>query len=185
MPCKIDRGSAFDCANINQGGVGNYVILINKDDFDAATITVDAASKEITGIVFATTTPATTGYKFETAKGSMHIIPSSPMRATTALDGFDHTLDVRAFDVSQLSLDNIAKMRFQKVVGIVPLANGKAKLYGENVGMRISDYQDNPADADTSGTVQFILKTPDNDPPEIYAPRLIASTFDLSTLLPA
>jgi len=181
MSCKIDRGSAFDCATISQGGIGNYVILINKDDFDAGAVTVDGTSKEITAITL--DTPAT-GFAFESAKGSVQIIPSAPLRTATALDGFDHTLDIRALDVSQLSRENIAKMRFQKVVAVVPLANGKAMLYGRNVGMRISDFQENPGDADTGGTIQFVLKTPDNDPPEISAPHIIASAFDLSTLLP-
>lgn len=181
MACKIDRGSAFNCAAIPQGGIGNYAILINKDDFDAATVTEDVTSKEITAITL--DAPAT-GFAFESSKGSAQIIPSSPLRAVTAVDGFDHTIDIRALDVTQLSRTNIAKMRFQKVVAIIPLANGKALLYGRNVGLRISDFQENPGDADTGGTIQFVLKTPDNDPPEINPPHVIASTFDLSTLLP-
>jgi hypothetical protein len=185
MACKIDRGSAFNCASIAQAGIGNYVILINKEDFDDATVTEDGTTKEITAITFAVTAPVTTGFAFESSKGSVQIIPSSPLRAVTSIDGFDHTLDIRALDASQLSRDNIAKMRFQKVVAIVPLASGKALVYGRNVGMRISDFQENPGDADTGGTIQFVLKTPDNDPPEIAPPHLIASSFDISTLLPS
>lgn len=179
MSCKIDRGSAFDCAAITQGGIGNYILLINKEDLDAGAITEDAVSHEIETITLAAGTFA---YKFESSKGSAQIIPSSPLRAVTAIDGFDHTLDVRALDVSQLSRENIVKMRFQKVVAIVPLASGKAIMYGRNVGLRISDFQENPGDADTGGTIQFVLKTPDNDPPEIAAPHLIEDTFDILTL---
>jgi hypothetical protein len=180
MTCKIDRGSAFDCANIIQAGIGNYVLLINKEDLDNGAITEDAVSHEIETI---TLDAGTYAYKFESSKGSVQIIPSSPLRAVTAIDGFDHSIDIRALDVSQLSRENIAKMRFQKVVAILPLASGQAIMYGRNVGMRISDYQENPSDADTSGTIQFILKTPDSDPPEIATPHIIESTFDVLTLL--
>lgn len=179
--CKIDRGSAFDCDAISQGGVKDYLLLINKEDVDNGTVTIDTGStEEITNIVLDTSTYA---YKFESSKGSAQIIPSSPLRIVTAIDGFDHTIDVRALDVSQLSRENIAKMRFQKVVALVPLANGKALAFGLNVGLRISDYQENPGDADTGGTIQFILKTPDNDSPEIAPPHIIADTFDIETLL--
>ena len=181
MSCKIDRGSAFDCASIVQGGIGDVVYLINKEDLDEGSVTIDTGvTEEITAIVLDAGTYA---YAFEAPKGSLHVIPGSPLRAVTALDGFDHTLDIRATDASQLSRLNIAKMRFQKMVAIVPLASGKSLLYGQNVGMRISDFQDNPGDADTGGTLQFVLKTPDNDPPEIATPVVIASTFDPATLL--
>src|SRR3972149_3255888 len=113
MNCKIDRGSAFDCANIIQSGIGDYALLINKDDLDNGAITEDAVSHEIDTI---TLDVGTYAYNFESSKGSVQIIPSSPFRGVTAIDGFDHTLDIRALDVSQLSRENIAKMRFQKVV---------------------------------------------------------------------
>lgn len=178
--CKIDRGSAFDCDAITQGGIGSYMYLINKEDFDQAqTLTVDGVTNEITALILAS---GTQGYKFEFSKGSMQVISSAPYRGVTAIDGFDHTVDARILDTSQLSRENIAKLRFQKVVAILPLATGKFLLYGRNVGMRISDYQENPGDADTGGTIQVVLKTPDNDPPEIAAPILIADTFDITSL---
>jgi hypothetical protein len=179
---KIDRGIAFDGAAIIQAGIGNYILLINKEDLDNGAITEDAVSHEIETI---TLDAGTYAYQFESSKGSVQIIPSSPFRAVSAIDGFDHTLDVRAIDVSQLSRENIVKMRFQKVVAIVPKTAGGAIMYGRNVGLRVSDFQENPGDADTGGTIQFVLKTPENDPPEIAPPHLIESTFDVLTLLSA
>lgn len=177
---KIDRGVAFDGDAIVQGGIGNYMYLINKEDFDdAQTITEDGTSKEITALVLAS---GTKGHKFESSKGSLQIIPSSPLRVVTAIDGFDHTMDVRILDASQLSMNNAKKLRFQKVVAIVPLTSGKFMLFGRNVGLRMSDWQMMPGDADTGGTFQVVLKTPDGDPPEIDPPHIIASTFDITTL---
>jgi hypothetical protein len=180
MSIKIDRGSAFDGTALVQAGIGNYVLLVNKEDFDNGAVTVDAVSKEIETI---TLDAGTYAYKFESSKGSVQILPSSKLRAITAIDGFDHSLDIMALDVSQLSRDNIQKMRFQKVIAIVPLVSGKSILYGRNVGLRISDFEEMPGDADKGGTIKFILKTPDNDPPEIYTPHIIESTFDVLSLV--
>jgi hypothetical protein len=177
--CKIDRGSAFDCANLEQAGIGNFVQLINKDDLDNGAITEDAVSHEIETITLDTGTYA---YPFESFKGSVHITPSSPMRKVTSVDGFDHQVVVMAFDASQLSRENIAKMRFQKVVAIIPLLNGKSIMYGRNVGLRISEYEELPSDPDKGGMIQFTLKTPENDPPEVAPPCLIADTFDITSL---
>jgi hypothetical protein len=176
---KISRGSAFDGDAIVQGGIGNYMYFINKEDFDDnQVLTFDGASNEITAL---TLKSGTKGYKFESSKGSVQIIPSSPLRAVTAIDGFDHTADLRILDASQLSMDNAKKMRFQKGVVVIPLASGKFMLFGRNVGMRMSDFQLMPGDADTGGTFQVVIKTPENDPPEIDPPHIIASTFDITT----
>lgn len=177
---KIDRGVAFDGAAIVQGGIGNFVIVINHDDLTGGVITEDGVSGEIETITLAN---GTLGYKFESSKGSAQIIPSSPFRAVSAIDGFDHTVDIRIVDMTQLTIENAARTRFQKVAVIVPLVSGKALLYGRNVGMRMSDFQMMPGDADTGGSFQVVIKTPDNDPPEIAAPHLIESTFDIESLL--
>lgn len=177
---KIDRGFAFDGSSISQGGIGNYCYLINKEDFDnAQTLTFDGTSNEIDALVLAS---GTQGYKFESAKGSVQIIPSAPLRAVTAIDGFDHTIDLRILDPAQKAYDNAKKLRFQKVVAIVPMADGRFMLFGRRVGLRMSDWQMMPGDADTGGTFQVVLKTPENDPPEIDPPHIIEAAFDITSL---
>lgn len=178
--CLIDRGSAFDCDALVQGGIGNYIILINKDDLDDATITYDTGTtEEITDIQLASTKQ---GWSFEGSKES-NIIPNVALRGVDGMDGFDHTIDMKAFDVSQVSRLNLSKMRFNKVACIVPLLSGKALLFGRDVGLRLSDYQENPGDASLAGLIQFILKTPADGAAEIEGAWVIASTFDLSDLL--
>lgn len=180
MACKIDVGALFDCSALEQPGIKDYFYLVNKADFDDnQVLTVDGTSNELTALTLAA---GTQGYKFTVSKGATNIIPTVALRATTAQDGFDHSLDVRIFDVSQLSVDNIEKMRFTKVVAFVPLANGKHLLYGRNVGLRISEFEYNPADADTSGTLRIVLSTPEEDPPEIHAPLLVSSDYDITEL---
>lgn len=178
--CLIDRGSAFDCDALVQSGIGNYVILINKDDWDAATVVYDTGTtEEITDITLASTKQ---GWSFEGSKES-NIIPNTALRAVDGMDGFDHTVDIKAFDVSQLSRLNISKVRFNKVVCIIPLLSGKALIFGKDVGLRLSDYQDSPGDASLAGLIQFILKTPADGAPEIEGAWIIASTFTLADLL--
>jgi len=179
MACKIDRGSAFDCATLTQGGVKDYFYLINKEDFDAnQLLTIDATSKEITALTLAS---GTQGYKFMAPKGSLHILPTGIQRKTNSLGGFDHSLDVRITDTSQLSIENLEKLQFQKVVAIVPLLNGKFKLYGRNVGLRMDVFEIMDADPDTAGTAHLVLAAPD-DPPEVHNPIIISSDFDITTL---
>lgn len=177
---KITRGYTFDGDAIVQGGIKNYFYAINWEDFDEnQTLTFDGTTNEITALVLAS---GTQGYRFDSSKGSAQLIPSSPFRAVSAIDGFDHTLDGRIVESTQLGMDNIKKIRFQKVVIIVPLIDGRFLLLGRNVGMRISDLQMNPGDADTGGSYQVVIKTPENDPPEISPPHYIASSFDITSL---
>lgn len=180
--CLIDRDCNFDCSALTQGGIGNYVILVNKDDWDAGTVTIDTGvTEEITSIVLDT---GKEGYAFEGSKES-NIIPSTAQREVDGMDGFDHQIDIKVFDVSQLSRENIAKMRFNKVVAVIPLNNGKALCMGKDVGMRMSGYVHIPGDASLSNLIQFILKTPADGAPEIATEHVIASTFDITTLLTA
>lgn len=178
--CKITLGSAFDCDAIVQPGIKDYVYLINKEDFDNnQTLTEDGTTHNITALVLAS---GTQGYKFDMPKGSIQVIPSVTFRAATANDGYNHQVIVSALLNSQLSRENIDKMKYSKVVAIVPLQDGNFLLYGRYVGMRISDVVDAPGDGDTGGIIQFTLMTPENDPPENALPHVIDSTFVITSL---
>lgn len=189
MSCKIDRGVAFDCANPQQGGIQNYLYIMNYSEWKTATVAIDPTTSEITDITLTETGAA--AFKIAVPKSS-NIIATSVLRAIDGVDGFDDTVDVRINSIEQLDLEAIQKIRFNKVVIIVPLLDGRSRIYGGKVnetpaaigvGLRLSDYQDNQGDAGMGGTVQFVAKTPDNDPPEIAASQLIASDLDLEALL--
>lgn len=179
--CKISRGSAFDCDAVVQAGIGDYMYLINKDDFDNyQTLTEDGTTHNITALVLAS---GTQGYKFEAPKGSLQILATSTARQQTANDGHDHSITVYALDVTQLSRENIDKLKYNKVVAIVPLKDGNFLLYGRYVGLRIDgEITETPGDADVGGTIMFTVKTPANDPPENALPHVIDSTFDITSL---
>lgn len=190
MSCKLDAGVAFDCDALQQGGIQNYLYILNYSEWKTATITRDTgATEEITAITL--TESGAAAYKITTPK-SMNIVATSVLRAIDGVDGFNDQVDVRINSIEQLVRENLARIRFNKVVIIVPLLDGRALIYGGKadatpeavgVGMRLSDWQDNQGDAGVGGTLQFIAKTPDNDPPEVYPAQVIASTVDLEALL--
>lgn len=179
--CLISLDALFDCAAIPIGGIADRIILINYFDWTEATVVVDTGvTEEITSITLDT---GIEGFEFQVAQ-SGSIIPSDVKRSVTGgMDGFDHQLDVTISDTSQVQRENIAKMRFGRIVGIVETLDGKAAVYGQNVGMLLSDFQDLQGDATKGGTLQFILKTTDTQAPETMPVQIIASTFDLDTLL--
>jgi len=76
-------------------------------------------------------------------------------------------------------------MRFNKVVIIVQLLEGRSKVYGANVGLRLIEMEISDSDANMGNTVRFVAQTDDKEAPELAVPQLVASTVDLSTLLVA
>jgi len=189
MSCKLDAGVVFDCDALQQGGVENFFYILNYSEWKTATVTLDVTTEEISAITL--TESGAAAFKIQTPKSS-NIIGTSVLRAIDGVDGFDDQVDVRIASIEQLVRTNLTRMRFNKVVIILPLLDGRAIIYGGKVdatpeavgvGMRLSDWQDNQGDAGLGGTLQFVAKTPDNDPPEVYASQLIASTVELEALL--
>lgn len=189
MPCKIDKGVAFDCDSPQQGGVLRSIYVMNYSEWKTATVTVDPTSNEITAITLTETGAA--AFKFEVPKSS-NLIPTSPLRVTDGIDGFDHTVQAMVNTIEQLDRENISRIRFNKVVIIVPLLEGRAQIYGAGVddtptptgvGMRLSVYDESQGDPSLGGMIQFTAKTPDTDPPEIGAPHLLSTDVDLEALL--
>lgn len=190
MSCKIDKGVAFDCDTPQQGGIDKFFYLMNYSEWKTATVTIDTGvTEEITAI--ALTEVGAAAFKYTLPKSS-NLIATSVLRAIDGVDGFDDQVDVRIASIEQVDRINIQRMRFNKVVAIVPLVDGRALIYGGKVdatpsavgvGMRLSDFQDNQGDAGVGGTLQFVAKTPDTGPPEVFSAQMIASTVDLEALL--
>ncbi len=176
--CPIDGGNAFNCAAQTQAGITSRLLLYNWDDWKAATLTIDVDGT-ITGIVNGSTLQA---WDFSVSEEG-NLIPLAALRIVDGgADGYDHSIDSRGFDVSQAGAAQISKMRFQKMVAIIERVDGTAKVYGENVGMRLSDLQFNEGSTDTGGVIQFILKTPDGGSPEISLPTVIDAGTPATTV---
>lgn len=167
--CPINANNAFDCNNQTQGGIATRLLLYNYEDWQQNTVTQDVDGT-ITAITNATGVQA---YDFSVSD-SGNLIPNVALRAVDGgADGYDHQIDSRGFDVSASGGTEISKMRFQKVVAILERLDGTGKVYGTGVGMRLSDLQFNEGSADLGGIIQFVAKTPDNDPPENELPLVI------------
>ncbi len=189
MACKLDQSVAFNCDFPQQGGIEAFVYVMNYSEWKTATVTVDGVTNEITNITL--TEVGAQAFKVIVPK-SNNIIATSVLRAIDGVDGFDDQIDLRINNIEQLVRESFARARFNKVVIIVKLLEGRMQLFGGRVnatpeavgvGMRISDWQDNQGDAGVGGTLQIVMKTPDVDPPEVQVAQLIASTFDPETLL--
>lgn len=190
MTCKVDKLIAFDCEAIQQGGVEDYTVLLNQDAWKNATVTIDGVTGEIVTIIL--TQQGDAGYKWQTPKGAANNMPTHTLRVVDGADGYDHSHELRLQTIEQLDTDNIAKIRFNKILTITPLVDGRFILAGGyvdatpspvGVGMRLSEDDSNISDASVGGSQHFIAKTPDGDPPEMKKPMLIASSFDIDALL--
>lgn len=169
MSCLLTSGGAFSCSALKQGGIFPTLYLYNWDDWKAATITrgVDGT---ISAIVNDTGLKA---WDFSVAD-SGNLIPTCVLRAIEGgQDGFDHQIDSKLYLTTQAARENLSKLRFGKVVAIVQRITGEGLVYGEGVGLRISDWNESPGDAALGNVIQFVLKTPDNDPPETKTPVVI------------
>ena len=185
----LNKDIAFDCEAPQQGGIKQRIIVINLEDWLNATVTVDGSTKEITAITLAA--GGIEGYEYEVAKSSQ-IIATKALRPIDGVDGYDHSIDCRINSIEELDARELAKLRFQKVVVIVELLEGRARLYGgwadatpepQGVGLRLAEDDDNIGDAATGGTMRFLARTPENDPPAIRPPHLIDKDVDLDALL--
>jgi len=179
MACPITAGSAFDCSNLEVGGIHPFMMAYNFEDWINATKTEDGTDGYITNITNASTKQA---YEFSFANNS-NVLPNSALRAVDGgQDGFDHQIDAKLYDLTQASRNNAAKMRFQKVVVIIYKNSGIGEVYGGDVGLRFSDFQYNPNDPAMGNMAQFVLKTPDSDSPETALPQVIDAGDAASTL---
>ena len=184
MSCKLTKDSLFDCTAIVQGGIEAFEYVIDFENWKQAKIdgliTVDPLTNEIDAI--ALPPGGERAWKFSASKAS-NIVATSPLRQVDGIDGYDHTVKTRLATVEQLDVDQVSSLRFNKVVIIVVKVDGRAKVFGDNVGLRLSEFDLNEGDAGTAGTVMFTAMTDSREAPEVNTPVLISKTVDLELLL--
>lgn len=161
----ITSGALFNCDTPIAPGVDERLILINKDDFDDATVTFDAMDDFIiTNIVLAA--GGKQGFSFEGNRQSNN--PQYLFVPQTVAVGYDHQIDFLAFDISAVQKDNLEKMALGKMVAIVENNRGRGngdnffEVYGSEVGMEVITLTRIPSDLETQGAFSIQLKTSDN-----------------------
>lgn len=174
----IDIGGAYSCATPIVAGVDQRLILINKSDYDDATVTFDGSlTSLITNIVLASGGKA--GYAFQGIRTSLN--PQSAFIPAKGSVGYDHQVDFMIFDISQLQKDNIEKMGVEKFVAVVQnmnvAGNGNSvfEVFGKDTGLELITNIRINTDLETNGAWAISLKTSDESGKE---PKLPTSFWD-------
>ena len=175
---QISANVLIDCDNPMIGGANDRLVILNKDDWDAATITRDGANNQlITDIVLATGADA---YNFE---GKNHSVePSQTLVKQRYAEVYDHQVDFKVFGANaavKAQLENLVKGNFVAIIqNNYKGASGSAcfEVYGEEVGMEIQELARIISDAETQGAFSIVMKTPE----EVKEGHLPATLFDTS-----
>ena len=179
MPCTgISIGAAYDCENPLVAGVDQRLILINKADYDDATVTYDVTTTTlITDIVLAA--GGKQGWAFQGVRTSLN--PQSAFIPAKVSVGYDHQVDFLVFDISQVQKDNLEELGLDKVVAVVQNMNvpGNAdsvfEVFGKDTGLELITNVRINADQETAGAFSISLKTSDESGKE---PKLPTSWWD-------
>ncbi len=157
--CNITAGfSVADCVGLEQGGTSGDLYLINYNDYLTATITEDP-DKTITDIVL--TTQGAQAFKFELTRGAP--VLTSPLTVNNAgKSGYLH--NVAAFiptkdQATKTDLSNL--INFGRVIAIVVLdSTVVANVFGNDMGLSMTSYEEAPNDPSVGGGLQIGLSTP-------------------------
>lgn len=148
-----------DCISLESGGVSGDVYLLNWNDWLTATITRDPVTKEISAI--ALTNVGNRAYKYELTRGGS--VPTSPLTPNAGgKGGFLHTVVAFVPTKDQSVKADLAKLvNFGRVVAIVVLDSSVvANVYGNDVGLAMTAFEEAPNDPSKGGGLQPTFSTP-------------------------
>lgn len=158
---KISANVVLDCDYPLVGGANDNLYLINKEDYDDATITVDPANDQlITDLVLETGTHA---YKFEGKNNSVE--PRSVLVKQRYAEVYDHEVIFKVFINSADTKVQLEKMAKGKVIAIIEnnykgdTGAGAFEVYGVETGLQVMEMERVIADADTQGAYNVTLRT--------------------------
>lgn len=160
MPdCNLSLGfSVTDCAGLEQGGVAGDLYLINYNDYLTATITEDL-DKTITDIVL--TTSGAQAFKFELTRGGA--VLTSPLTVNNAgKSGYLHSVAAFIPTKEQATKTDFTNLiNFGRVIAIVVLdSTVVANVFGNDMGLSMTAYEEAPNDPSVGGGLQITLSTP-------------------------
>lgn len=194
MACTWDHTfEPTNCQDFAVGGATGRMWIINKDQWDNATI-VTGTDGEITSITLTGT--GSQAYVFDTARGS--ITTDSPVTLNAGgISGFTHTLNAIYPDMSQKMKNSLASLvNLNLVVAIVetqapkPATSGTGDtksppylLFGDTNGLELSTTGLNLGDQATGGSITATLTSPGTSQLELNYPLNVdMSTADIEAL---
>ena len=158
---KISANVLYDCDNPMVAGAGDNLYLINKDDWDEATITEDVGNSQlITNIVLAS---GDLSYKFEGKNYSVE--PTQKLVKQKYAEVYDHEVTFKVFVANAATKEQLEKMASGSVVAIVENvhrgADGESafEVYGRGSGLEVQDLERMLNDADTQGAFNIVLRS--------------------------
>lgn len=157
--CNITQGfSAADCVSLEQGGVSGDLYLINYNDYLTATITRDVDGT-ITDITL--TNIGAAAFKYELTRGAS--VLTSPLTVNNGgKSGYLH--NVAAFIPTKdqaIKSDLTNLINFGRVIAIPVLdSTVVANLYGNDMGLSMTAYEEAPNDPSKGGGLQVTFSTP-------------------------
>ena len=174
---QISASVVLDCDNVMVAGANDRLVLINKDDWDLATITPDGANAElITGIDLASGTDA---YYFEGKNYSTE--PKQTLVKQRYSEVFDHEIIFKVFKSNAATKVQIEALVKGKFVAIIEnnfrgaAGDSAFEIYGYDVGLQTMELERAIMDADTQGAYNITLRTPD-DIKEGHLPKTLFLT---------
>jgi hypothetical protein len=180
--CLIDDGITLNCAvDLVPKVLKPVVYLTNFSDLKEGTITPDGTSLNITSIALAG--GGKQWYKFELHKSSGILLPTGIFRAVDeGQPGFDHTIPFKVILHDQDEVNNMAEIRNARVACILQYEGTGGLLFGENVGLNITDFQALFNEGTNGNLIGITLATPAGSAPENKPYAILDSTFDFSGL---
>lgn len=148
-----------DCIDLESGGVSGDLYLINWNDWLTATKTVDGVTKEISAITITNT--GNRAYKYELTRGAS--VVTSPLTVNNGgKSGYLHTILTFIPTKDQAVKAELTKLiNFGRVVAIVVLDSSVvANVYGNDVGLAMTAFEEAPNDPAKGGGLQPTFSTP-------------------------
>ena len=181
MSCKINEGLSFvDCTDLEIGGVQGTVYIIDYDVWKRATITKDT-NGEISNIVLTQTGDA--AYPYVLTRGAP--ILTSPFTDNAgAKSGWTHSVQMFLPTKEQGTKSQLAGYsNFNRAVLIVILdASVVANVYGSDVGLKVTSYEELPNDPAKGGGIDVTFATPTDVTFENLPPSTVKDTDRATTI---
>jgi hypothetical protein len=171
----LTAGLALNCNTPLVPGTEDDILLANRSDISG--FTVDVSNPMLVTAITMKTDKVF--YKFEGQ--NMSAEPKSRLAATRYTKLYEHELRFKIFandPATKLIVDKVIK---GEVVAIVKLKDGRYEIYGKEIGLRVTEMERDPNNADTGGAYDLLLKTPDQAAKEPFLPATFYITSASAT----
>lgn len=169
-----------DCTALESGGVSGKLYLLDYEDWLTATITRDS-SGDISAIVL--TNIGAKAIEYDLPRGAT--IASSPLTINNGgKSGFTHTLQAfiptKDMDIKK---EISCYINYRRAVGIVVLDSKiVAQVFGNDVGLQVTAYEEAPNDPSKGGGFDVTFSTPGDTTLENLPPATFFVTNRTATL---